>query len=69
MRAEAQAKREELIDAASMCSDKLTEVILEEGEVTEALLLEALREGTLKREITPVFLGSAYKNKGVQTAS
>jgi len=66
LRAEAQAKREELIDAASMCSDKLTEVILEEGEVTEALLLEALREGTLKREITPVFLGSAYKNKGVQ---
>ncbi|HOO90519.1 MAG TPA: elongation factor G [Syntrophales bacterium] len=63
---EATAKREELIDAASMFSDELTEAILEEKEITEELLLSALRTGTLTRGITPVLMGSAYKNKGVQ---
>ncbi|WP_373499520.1 elongation factor G [Desulfococcus sp.] len=63
---EALEKREELIDAASMFSDELTEAILEEREITENMLIEAVRQGVLKREITPVFMGSAYKNKGVQ---
>ncbi|MFO7568732.1 MAG: elongation factor G [Smithellaceae bacterium] len=64
---EAKAKREELIDAASMFSDELTEAILEEKEITAAMLLAAVRAGALKREITPVYMGSAYKNKGVQS--
>ncbi len=63
---EAIAKREELIDAASMFSDELTETILEEREIPEELLINALRTGTLTRKITPVLMGSAYKNKGVQ---
>ncbi len=63
---DAMEKREELIDAASMFSDELTEAVLEEEEITEDLLIAALRKGTLAREITPVFMGSAYKNKGVQ---
>lgn len=58
-------KREALIDAASMYSDELTEAALEET-VTEKLLIDALRKATLTRELTPVFMGSAYKNKGVQ---
>ena len=62
---EAETLREALIDAASMYSDDLMEAALE-GEVTSELLIEALRAGTLSREITPVFMGSAYKNKGVQ---
>jgi len=64
--AEAAAKREALIDAASLFSDDLTEAILEEQEISAALLVDALRRGTLTRMITPVFVGSAYKNKGVQ---
>lgn len=64
--AEAMEKREELIDAASMYSDKLTDAILEEKEITEDLIVDAVRKGTLTREMTPVFIGSAYKNKGVQ---
>ena len=65
LRDEAESLREELIDAASLFSDDLMEAALE-GEATQELLIEALRIGTLKREITPVFMGSAYKNKGVQ---
>ncbi len=64
--ADAKAKREELIDAASLFSDELTEAILEEKDVTPELLYAAIRKGTLKRELTPVYMGSAYKNKGVQ---
>ena len=63
---EAKSKREELVEAASLFSDELTEAVLEEREISEEMLYEALRKGTLKREITPVFMGSAYKNKGVQ---
>jgi elongation factor G len=63
---EAKAKREELIDAASLFSDDLTEAILNENEITSELIYAALRKGTLKREITPVYMGSAYKNKAIQ---
>ncbi len=62
---EAQAAREELLDAVSMYSDELMEAILEEN-VTEELLHKAIREATLARKITAVMMGSAYKNKGVQ---
>jgi len=64
-RLEAELRRELLLDAASLFSDELTEAILEE-RVTEELLHEAIRRGTISRELTPVLLGSAYKNKGVQ---
>ncbi|MBW2047827.1 MAG: elongation factor G [Deltaproteobacteria bacterium] len=62
---EAMLKREELLDAASMFSDDLMEAILEENP-TPDLIHEAVRNGTVSRHLTPVFLGSAYKNIGVQ---
>ncbi|MEW6673684.1 MAG: elongation factor G [Thermodesulfobacteriota bacterium] len=62
---EANRQREILIDSAAMFSDELTEAALEDS-VTEELLIAAIRKATLTRELTPVFLGSAYKNKGVQ---
>ncbi len=62
---EAKARHEELLDAASLFSDELTEAILEE-RVEDDLIHEAVRNGTLARKLTPVFVGSAYKNVGVQ---
>ena len=59
-------KRDELLDAASMFSDDLTEAVLEEAPIEPQMLVDAIRQGTLAREITPVFMGSAYKNKAVQ---
>ncbi|MBR9985483.1 MAG: elongation factor G [Desulfosarcina sp.] len=59
-------KREVLIDAATMFSDELTEAVLEESPIPAEMLIEAVRTGTLERKITPVFMGSAYKNKAVQ---
>ena len=66
MQHEAEAAREQMLDDVSMYSDDLMEAILEE-KVTEELIHAAVRAGTLSQELTPVFLGSAYKNKGVQT--
>ena len=62
---EAKIKREELLDAASMFSDELMEAIFDES-VSEDLIYKAVREGALSRKLTPVFLGSAYKNIGIQ---
>jgi len=63
---EARTKREELIDAASVFSDELTEAILNESEISSELIYSAMRKGTLQRKITPVYMGSAYKNKAIQ---
>ena len=65
LRAEAEATREKMLDAVSMFSEELMEAILE-GSPTEAQIVAAVREGVLSLELTPVFMGSAYKNKGVQ---
>jgi elongation factor G len=62
---EAETAREQMLDAVSMFSDELTEAILED-KVTEELIHDAVRKGVLALQLCPVFLGSAYKNKGVQ---
>lgn len=64
---EAEEKRAELLEEVSMFSDDLMEALLEEGEIDTQLIYDAIRKGTLALEFTPVFMGSAYKNKGVQS--
>lgn len=66
LKEEARRKREEMLEAATMFSDELMEAVLEEKSVSEEMVINAIRRGTLSRKLTPVFLGSAYKNKGVQ---
>ncbi|MEE4242089.1 MAG: elongation factor G [Desulfopila sp.] len=64
---EATERRSQLLEEVSMFSDELMEALLEEGDIDTDLIYEAVRKGTLTMEFTPVFMGSAYKNKGVQT--
>jgi elongation factor G len=58
--------REELISAASEFDDAVAEKYLGGEEISVDELRGAIRKGTLSLGLTPVFVGSAYKNKGVQ---
>ncbi len=65
LQAEAAKKREEMLDAVSMYSDELMEAMFEDA-VTEELINNAIRKGTIDLQLVPVMMGSAYKNKGIQ---
>ena len=62
----AQEKRDELLDVASMFDEELEELALMEEEIPVSMLKAAIRKGVLAGEMNPVFVGSAYKNKGIQ---
>ena len=58
--------REHMLEAAAEANDDVMEKYLDEGDLTEAELMKAIRQRTLSNEIVPVLCGSAFKNKGVQ---
>jgi elongation factor G len=68
--AELQEKAEEyrgkLLEAAAMFNDDLMELVLEGADVPLEMLEGAIRTGVIRRQLVPVFCGSAYKNKAVQ---
>ena len=63
---DAEMYRQELVDAAADCDDDLMEKVLMDEEFTVEELKAALRKGVIACKVNPVFVGSAYKNKGVQ---
>ncbi|KAM9378510.1 elongation factor G, mitochondrial [Phaethornis superciliosus] len=65
-RAEAAERRRELIECVADSDEQLGEMFLEEKIPTVAELKLAIRRATLKKSFTPVLVGSALKNKGVQ---
>jgi len=66
MRTEVEDKRQELIEHVSNVDDILGEMFLEEKVPNEKDVMAAIRRACLKRVFTPVLLGTALKNKGVQ---
>jgi len=63
---DAKKYRTEMIGKAADFDEALAEKFLMEEEPTEADIKKAIRKGCLSLQMTPVFMGSAYKNKGVQ---
>jgi len=59
--------REKLVEAAAEANDDLMEKYLDLGELSIQEIKSGIRQRTLANEITPVYCGSAFKNKGVQS--
>ncbi len=66
MQAEAEAAREGMLERLAMLDDEVMEACLDETPVGEELIHKVVRQKTIDLAIAPVFLGSAYRNKGVQ---
>jgi len=63
---QAQQSRNEMLEAVSMFDDQMMEDLLEEKEISETTIHDAVCKGVQTLEFCPVFLGSAFKNRGVQ---
>ncbi|XP_067007216.1 elongation factor G, mitochondrial [Anabrus simplex] len=66
MRSECEDRRQELVEHVSNADDILGEIFLEEKIPNEKEIRGAIRRACLKRAFTPVLVGTALKNKGVQ---
>jgi len=67
MQDEAEEWRGKMVEAAAEANDELMEKYFEEGELSEAEIKAGIRQRTIAVDIVPMFCGSAFKNKGVQT--
>jgi len=66
LQADAAAARVAMLEGLSMYSDVLMEKLLGEEEVSEEMIHEITRKAVIEQSFTPVFMGSAFKNKAVQ---
>jgi len=58
--------REKMVEEAADATEELTEKYLEDGELSQAEVIEGLRIRSIAGDIVAVTCGSAFKNKGVQ---
>ena len=63
---EATEWHDKMIENAANFDDEVMELYLEGKDVPTDMLIAAIRKGTISMELTPMLLGSSYKNKGVQ---
>ncbi|MCA9247857.1 MAG: elongation factor G [Planctomycetales bacterium] len=63
---EAHDARQKMLESLSMYSDDLMEMLLGEEEIGEDLIHKIITQSVKLQEMTPVFMGTAYRNKGVQ---
>jgi elongation factor G len=64
--AEAARARQGMLEALSMISDEIMELLLEEQDVPLDLIHDTIRAGTIAQQLCPVLVGTAYRNKGIQ---
>jgi len=67
LQAEAQQWHENIVESAAEANESLMECYLENSELSQEQIIEGIRSQVLANEVVPVFCGSAFKNKGVQT--
>ena len=65
-RDKAEEMREEMLETLADLDDELMEIVLEGEEPTVEQIKKVIREATIAVKMTPVFCGSAFKNKGVR---
>jgi elongation factor G len=63
---EAKQNRDAMLEKIAECDDTLMEKYVQEEEITEQEIRKTIRRAALALEITPVFCGAAYRNRGVQ---
>jgi len=64
--ANAKEWREKMVEAAAEATEEYMNKYLEEGDLTEAEIMDGIRKRTIASEIQPMLCGTAFKNKGVQ---
>ena len=67
LQASAQQWHENIVESAAEGNESLMELYLENSELSQEQIIEGIRIQVLANEVVPVFCGSAFKNKGVQT--
>lgn len=63
---QATRSRSQMLDSLAMFDDRIMEAVLTEFEIDDSVIHQTIRNATLTHQLTPVFLGSAYRNLGVQ---